>query len=976
MNENDELIGKSQESQAMDDDPHDGHTSSSNFSAGSSSSGGSGRRRNTSGCRNSVPSSTSSNSSLDKVSILPPYKQQKDREEVEEDEEEEDDCFGKMGFGATSAQTTITSVDSNTRRLLSMTCRNAKTALLNSKGPTSNQFTISSSCSSCTCEVCQAKRELDSQSRTFTVSRPTYNMAEFDSTFRSPEDALIRRARAVRRRNWCQMPRSPAPNALLAFFYRYIPLLDWIRSYDVKGGELNADLMAGLTIAVFQIPQCMGYSLLAGVPPIYGLYTSFLTPLIYAFLGTSKHASIGTFAIISLMTGSVIADMKAAAAVSGSSFIEGVTEIEIATTLALLIGLYHLLCFFLRLGYLAQFMSEQLTSGFICASAVYVLSSQLGYITGVKHLQSSGTGPFGLVRFYADLTSQVVAGEANLASVTISVFCIGLLIGWKFFLSPAVGRSPHRAVAMLQNLPFELLLVAAFITASWYFQLEERFHLSVLGPIPQGLPAFATPLPLERIYGEGLWRTAIPLAIVAFAVTYSTGVTFGAKHGYEVSANQELLALGATNSLCAFFQCMPSAASLSRSALAETVGTRSQIAGLVNSVVILVVLLFLSPLLCFLPKCVLASIICVALKSLFLKVVDLKKYIKLDKIDGSIWIVSFFAVIIFNVDLGLYIGLAYSLGTLIAKSQRPKTYMLGAVGGTNVYVPLKHYRSANDLGHIKVFQFCGPLHFANVNYFKSKLAEKAGLKQREKNKNYNSAHFQLPFAIVIDCSMFSYIDATGITALRTVVKFYEMRGVRVMLADVAAHVRSMMAADSDFHLDVPTWKLYITTHDAVHRAQEEVKLMMMAEEEVELENMTVTIGTAEETGRSSTSTEGESVVGGGGCDAFLTMTGNVPGGGGGGDSGGGGGIGNKVKKKSPISSLALVSVGNGFEAVSSRFTRQSGSEVLLSMDNTDEQDIEEEDVAEKEAKSDSDFTRMMMQSQFTDANCNGPQSTV
>lgn len=345
----------------------------------------------------------------------------------------------------------------------------------------------------------------------------------------------------------------------------------------------------------------MGYSLLAGVPPIYGLYTSFLTPLIYAFLGTSKHASIGTFAIISLMTGSVIGEIKAASAENGS-FIEGVTEIEIATTLALLIGLYHLLCFALRLGYLAQFMSEQLTSGFICASAVYVLSSQLGYITGVKDLKSSGTGSFALIKFYSDLGGKVVDGQANLISVAISVFCIVLLVGWKFTLAPTLARSSNAVIAALKNLPFELLLVVNFIAASWYFNFEETFKVSVLGPIPQGLPTFASPLSLERIYTDGLWTSAIPLAIVAFAVTYSTGVTFGSKHAYEVVANQELLALGATNTVCAFFQCMPSAASLSRSALAETVGTKSQIAGLVNSAVILVVLLFLSPVLRFLPK--------------------------------------------------------------------------------------------------------------------------------------------------------------------------------------------------------------------------------------------------------------------------------------------------------------------------------------------------------------------------------------
>ncbi|KAJ6215398.1 hypothetical protein RDWZM_009898 [Blomia tropicalis] len=728
-------------------------------------------------------------------------------------------CEGKEMLICTKCE------DSATKELLtSFTC-----SKINDNGNINDN---SPDCTISSCGGCEPCR-----SRTITISRLTYNMTEFENAFGINRKSTTYTNQQHRTKLIVQIRLF-----IQCYLYRWIPFMEWIQRYDLKH-NLNADIMGGITIAVFQIPQCMGYSLLAGVPPIYGLYSSFLAPIFYMLLGTSRHCSIGTFAIISLMTGSVIADLSA----NKDNFIVGQSEIQIATIMALLIGLYQIIFSLLRLGFLAQFMSEQLTSGFICASSIYVLSSQLGYMTGIRHLKSAGSGAFQLIRFYTDLIPRLHA-ETNWIELSISIVCLIILLIWKLYLHNKCQQSSNRIIRLgMGNIPFELLLVIVFISTSWMFDMEHRWNISTLGEIPLGLPRYV-PIEYQRIWTDDLWKSCIPLAIVAFAVTYSTGVTFGLKHGYEVLPNQELMAIGVTNTICSFFQCMPTAASLSRSALQELVGAKTQIASLVNSFVILIALLFLSPLLCYLPKCVLASIICVALKSLLLKAIDFKKYYRMDRIDGSIWIVSFISVLVFNVDLGLYIGLAYSLLTLIAKSQRPKTYMLGAVGHTNLYVPLVHYPKARELDNIRIFQFCGPLHFANVNYFKRRLAEKARLKSVKRLKhrlmnepttviNSNHGHGRsssssisesmstantFPSAIIIDCSMFSYIDATGITTLRNVVKHYESKGVQVLLSDVAAHVRKMMAADNEFHRGVPTNKIYLTIHDAVHRAMDEI----------------------------------------------------------------------------------------------------------------------------------------------------------
>ena len=302
----------------------------------------------------------------------------------------------------------------------------------------------------------------------------------------------------------------------------------------------------------------------------------------------------GTFAIISLMTGSVISDLS-----NSENFIAGKSEIEIAAIIAFLIGFYQMLFALGRFGFLAQFMSEQLTSGFITASAFYVFSSQLGYMTGMQTLKSSGTGAFSLIYFYYSFFSKVKT-ELHLMTFIISLVSIAILAFYKFFLLQVFRRSKKKSIRSLVNLPFELLLVVVFILISWSIDLHGQYHVKILGSVPVGLPNF-TNIDYSMIWRENLWRACIPLAIIAFAITYSTGVTFGTKHGYEVNANQELLAVGITNTFCAYFQCIPTAASLSRSALQESIGARSQLAGIVNSVCILIVLLFLSPLLCYLP---------------------------------------------------------------------------------------------------------------------------------------------------------------------------------------------------------------------------------------------------------------------------------------------------------------------------------------------------------------------------------------
>lgn len=393
--------------------------------------------------------------------------------------------------------------------------------------------------------------------------------------------------------------------------------------------------------------------------------------------------------------------------------------IHIAIAVAFLIGIYQLVFGILRLGFISVYMSEQLVSGFTTAASFYVFTSQFPYLLGLSLPYHAG--PLALVNSYIDLAKHIE--KTHYITLAISVCCILTLLFFKLYVNEVIKKKTKI------NIPFPIELVIVIVTTvlSHFFEWEKNWKVKVVGEIPRGLPM---PQPPDWTLVKDIAVRCIPLAIIAYSITISVGKIFAAKHGYKINPNQELLSLGVTNIFSSFFKCMPSAASLSRSAVQESAGGRTQVVSLINCAGILLVLFYIGSLLEKLPYCVLASIIAVALKTLLGQIKDFCKYWSVNKVDSSIWLITFFAVLLLDVDLGLYVGLGYSLLTLIYKSQRPKMYLLGPVAESDVYVPVKKYISATEIPGIKIYQFCGPLHFANIQYFKTGLIKKTGVSVR------------------------------------------------------------------------------------------------------------------------------------------------------------------------------------------------------------------------------------------------------
>ncbi|XP_075727488.1 prestin isoform X3 [Rhipicephalus microplus] len=516
---------------------------------------------------------------------------------------------------------------------------------------------------------------------------------EFAQQRPTTKGPLVSRLRHALGRKW---KRRGAKSRLLGCF----PIASWIRKYDVRH-DLLPDVLTGITLAIFHVPQSFGYSLLAEVSPIYGLYTSLFPMLMYAVFGSSRHASIGAFAVVSIMTGNLVEENK-----------HEYTAAEVATTLSFLVGLYQLLFGMLRLGSLSVFLSEQLVSGFTAGVSVHIGSSQLPGLFGINVPVYSG--PFHLIKGYIEFFRRIAETHLPTLALSVTSFIIMLLI--------KILADPFLLKKIGIPFPIEMVVVILGTLLSHHLNLE-GYNMSVIEHIEHQMPRPHSPVFSAQLLSS-LAAPALAVSVVSYAITISLGRIFARKHKYAIDPNQEFIALGACNVFGAFFACFPVGASVPRSSIQEGAGGKTQVVSFVNSIIIFIVIIWLSPYFEKLPVAILCTIIFVSLKKVFLQVKDFQRFWRISKIDGNIWMVSFLATVIVDVQFGLVIGIIFSLFTLVYQIKRPKACLLGSIPNTDFYVPLKDYGVAAEIPGVKVFHFGGPIHFANSDYFRSEVSKK------------------------------------------------------------------------------------------------------------------------------------------------------------------------------------------------------------------------------------------------------------
>ncbi|CAI4228126.1 unnamed protein product [Auanema sp. JU1783] len=601
----------------------------------------------------------------------------------------------------------------------------------------------------------------------------------------------------------------PLLNSLLGF----MPILDWLPKYSFRA-DFPSDVIGGLTTGVMHVPQGIAYSILAHVDPVYGLYASCFPAFFYMFFGTSRHTSLGSFAVVALMAGvandKVMENYRNVTSLeSGEELVSyTVSTIEVATTLTFAMGLWQIACGVLRLQFLMTYLSDALVAGFTTGAAVHVLISQIDDIMGVDVPKASGPG-YIFVRLY-DLCT--LLPQVNLISLGISLFSILFLHFGKEYFAPFVVKKTKCTLPI----PFELILLIIMAALSPLLSLSKSYDVMVVGNIPAGVPR--PELPNFFILKDCLIQS-IGIAVVTIAIHVSMAKMLAKKLNYKIDTNQELYALGFADTLGAMFPVYPVSTALGRTMVSVKTGTRTQLSTVFSCSLLLAIILFLGPLLEQLPKCVLASIIVIALQSMFRKFSDLKKLWPVCKSDWFIWLVAFLSTAFIDVMEGLVLSLVFAIMSVIFRTQWPRwSYVIeqpGAVDTDNE--GFKHY------GNMALFKFHSPLLFTNAENFQSCISKTMNAWDEELNKecankrgldDCNIPLESIPRFLLIDCSGISYIDHMGISVLKETAKELKDRNTNISLISVNDDVQQVMKSSNFFNI-VSKDQFFPTIRDAI-----------------------------------------------------------------------------------------------------------------------------------------------------------------
>jgi SulP family sulfate permease len=548
---------------------------------------------------------------------------------------------------------------------------------------------------------------------------------------------------------------------------RFIPSLEWIKNYDKAW--LKGDLTAGLTVGVMLIPQGMAYAMLAGLPPIYGLYASTIPLIIYAIFGTSRQLAVGPVAMVSLLTASGVGVLAQAG-----------TEafIGLAILLAFMVGALQFLMGAFRLGFLVSFLSHPVISGFTSAAALIIGFSQLKHLLGI---------PLGRSKHVHEVIIQAIQriGETNIYTFLIGLGGIAIILLIKRFA---------------KAIPAQLVAVVFGIIVVYFGGFAEQ-GVKIVGEVPSGLPKIGAPSFNWENF-SALIPVALTISLVSFMESIAVAKAIQTKHkNYEVSANQELVSLGLSNLFGSFFMAYPVTGGFSRTAVNDQAGAKTGLASIISAVLVILTLLFLTPLFYYLPNAILASVIMVAVFGL----IDWKEAVhlwKADRQDFIMLIVTFVATLLLGIEEGIGVGVVLSLAMIIFRTAYPHHAELGKVPGTHFYRNISRFSKLEDRPDTLIMRFDAQLYFANIDHFRNALNKYID-KKKEHLKH-----------IILNFDSVNNVDSSALHILNEIFKNASKAGWKLSFSGVKGPVRDKMLKDG-FLTKVGEDNFYMSVQEAV-----------------------------------------------------------------------------------------------------------------------------------------------------------------
>ena len=525
----------------------------------------------------------------------------------------------------------------------------------------------------------------------------------------------------------------------------YFPILEWIQEYNKT--LFKGDLSAGITVAVMLIPQGMAYAMIAGLPPVYGLYAAIFPQLIYAIMGSSRQLAVGPVAMDSLLVATTLNTM---------AIVDAQHYISLALFLAFFMGVIQVFLGLIKFGFLVNFLSKPVINGFTSAAAIIIGLSQLNHMLGVEI--SQGNVLQALMQSIWEVRTEI-----HLLTLMITLGSIFLIFGIKRFS---------------KKIPVALVVV--ILTTLLTSQLNwNEMGVSIVGTIPSGLPAFNFQwIAVEDIYP--LFPMALTLSLIAFLEAISIAKAIEVKENKEtVDPNQELIALGAANVFGSFFQSYPTTGGFSRTAVNHESGAQTGVAAIISAAVVGLTLVFFSSWFYYLPKPVLGAIILTAVINL----VDLKYPYQLwssHREEFFILLFTFLITLFMWIMEGVLLGTLASLSLMVYRSSQPHIAILGRIKGT------KHYRNIHRFTEevetfpgVLILRFDGQLFFGNHSYFKKQIVDLLG--RETKKIRY----------LVIDASPINYIDASASNTLNHWIQNLNKEGITVLWVNVIGPIRDL-----------------------------------------------------------------------------------------------------------------------------------------------------------------------------------------
>ncbi|MFF4615208.1 sulfate permease [Nonomuraea jabiensis] len=521
---------------------------------------------------------------------------------------------------------------------------------------------------------------------------------------------------------------------------RFLPGLATLTAY--RREWLRGDLLAGLTVAAYLVPQVMAYATVAGLPPVAGLW-AILAPLaLYALLGSSRQLSVGPESTTALMTAAAIGPLAAG---------DPARYASLAASLALVVGLLCLGCRLLRLGFVADLLSRPILVGYLAGVAVIMVASQLGKLIGAP---VTGQSLIDQVSSFVRLLPRAHPGTVVMAAAVLAFL---FLLQWRLPAAPA---------------PLLAVLLATLSVA--VFHLEAR-GIKVVGEIPAGLPAPSLP-PLEN-----LLLPAAGVFLVGYSDNMLTARSFAARHHLDVDANQELLALGAASLGAGALHGFPVSSSGSRTALADAAGARTQLYSLFCLVAVVAVLMFAGPLLADFPTAALGAIVVYAATRL----VSLRDFVRLARFRRTELLLAlgaFAGVLIFDILYGILLAVALSVAEMLARVARPHDAILGVVPGLAGMHDIDDYPAARTIPGLVIYRYDSPLFFANAQDFHRRAL--AAVDQQDTPVRW----------FVLNAEANVEVDITALDAVDSLRQELEGRGIVFAMARVKQDLRTYLDA--------------------------------------------------------------------------------------------------------------------------------------------------------------------------------------